>query len=160
MNVAFTGHRDFPQRRFAEQLTELLETIVSRADGSVTFWCGMAVGFDMAAAEVVLALKSRWLFVELVAVVPFPEQTQFYDLQDKLLYERILSHSDRVVLIDNEYQRDIYYRRNVFLVQSADMVVAYYDGGSSGGTAYTIRQAKKAKLPIENLYPQQQLSLF
>ena len=57
MNVAFTGHRNYPEVK-NEQLRKVVEQFIS--EGYTTFLCGMAEGFDIAAAEVVLSLKTDY----------------------------------------------------------------------------------------------------
>jgi hypothetical protein len=52
----------------------------------------------------------------------------------------------------------IFYHRNDMLVEGADLLVAWWDGGASG-TAYTVKRARKLGLTIKNIYPQKQLSI-
>ena len=56
MRVAFTGHRDYSGTT-NEKLREVI--IALYEVGYSTFLCGMAEGFDIAAAEIVLSLKSE-----------------------------------------------------------------------------------------------------
>ena len=45
------------------------------------------------------------------------------------------------------------------LVDHAAVVVAWYDGGREGGTAYTVKRARRSGVPVINLRPSEQLSL-
>lgn len=78
--VAFTGHRTY----CGEAAAALAAAIRGlHAHGFRTFLCGMAVGFDLAAAEAVLELRDSLPGLRLVAVVPFGGQ------------EARFSHADR-----------------------------------------------------------------
>ena len=71
LHAAFTGHRTYDGRGDAA-LRVLLDAMYAR--GFRTFLSGMAVGFDLAAAEAVVALRHAHPDVRLVAVVPFRRQ--------------------------------------------------------------------------------------
>lgn len=43
-------------------------------------------------------------------------------------------------------------RRNRALVDGAGLVIAYYNGEGKGGTAYTVRYAKKNRVAVLNLF--------
>lgn len=159
MIIAFTGHRDYDAERINETLYRRIALLALLNDG-VTFLCGMAVGFDLAAAEAVMRVKQDNRSVRLKCVIPFSEQTKYFSYEDQLRYARVLESADEVVVLEGEYSQLVFLRRNDYLVDHADMILAYFKDGSKGGTAYTIRRARKARITIENLYPQQQLSLF
>lgn len=44
-------------------------------------------------------------------------------------------------------------RRNDLMLETADILVACWDGRTSGGTAYTVRKAKARQLPIRLVVP-------
>lgn len=158
MNISVTGHRNFDRELFAETL---MQQILRLANGEqAVLWCGMAVGFDLAAAEATLELRRRGLNIRLHCVVPYVGQALFFSSEDLGRYEAVLRAADRVVTLAQEYSRDIFYRRNDYLVEMADVVLAYYDGERGSGTAYTVRRAHKERVAVVNIYPQQQLSLF
>jgi hypothetical protein len=49
--------------------------------------------------------------------------------------------------------------RNDYLVENSSVLVAWFDGQPRGGTAYTVRRARRKGVRIENLYPQSQMEL-
>ena len=55
--------------------------------GITNFYCGMALGFDMLAAEEVISLKVELPNLKLIAVIPYDGQN---DIEDELA-EEILS---------------------------------------------------------------------
>ncbi len=162
MNISFTGHRDFDLKRHGESLREVILSHLDgeREDDPVIFLSGMAVGFDLAAAESVLTLRDEGFCVMLHCVVPYSEQSLFFDKEDAARYERVLSQADRVITLAERYSHDVFFRRNDYLVKHADCIIAYFNGVPSGGTAYTVRHARRERVLVENIYPQQQLSLF
>ena len=46
----------------------------------------------------------------------------------------------------------VYHERNRFMVDNAEVVLAYWDGTPSGGTYQTLRYAKKVGVGVENLH--------
>lgn len=148
--VAFTGHRTYRDEA-RETLPATLESLYAR--GYRTFLSGMAVGFDLAAAEAVLLLRQRHAEVRLVAVVPFRHQAVRFPAAQRLRYERILAATDEVEILSEEYHRGCYARRNDFLIDHAQTVVAWYDGLPQGGTHYTVERARARSREVINLHP-------
>ncbi len=158
MIVAFTGHRDYPHDLYAEALLERLR-ILCRENRDITFLCGMAVGFDLWAGECVARLRSEYQGVKLVAVIPYPGQTERFSLDYRVMYERIKSLADSSIVISDHYSVEVYSLRNNYLVDHADCIVSYYDATKSGGTAYTMKRAQRQHKPIYNIYQSPQLTL-
>lgn len=146
--AAFTGHRTY-RGEAAEALAALLGDL--HAEGYRRFLCGMALGFDMAAAEAVLALRAAHPEVRLVCVVPFAGQDRRFPAVERERYRRILEAADETVVLRDDYRPDCYARRNDRLTDGASAVVAWYDG-SSGGTHYTVRRARRLGLRVLNLW--------
>ncbi len=155
-SVAFTGHRTY-RGEADELLRHTIEALAQR--GLTTFLSGMASGFDLAAAEAVVALKQNLPALQLHAVVPFAEHGSRLAMEDRKRYERLLRIADRVTLVSESYHSACYHLRNDFLVDHACYVVAWYNG-SPGGTRYTLHRARCAHLPIENLWPDPQLKII
>ncbi len=158
--VAFTGHRSYDGSA-ADMLKNSVETLYER--GMRTFLCGMAVGFDMAAAEAVIAGRELHRDIRLVAVVPFGEQAMRFNDTDRERFQTILRAADDTLLLSAEYHAGVYAFRNNYLVDHAAVVVAWFDG-SSGGTGYTVQRALSRGREVINLYPNvdipQQYTLF
>lgn len=147
--VAFTGHRSYDGSA-VDRLKNTVETLYAR--GMRTFLCGMAVGFDLAAAETVIAERKLHRDIRLVAVVPFGEQAMRFNNTDRDRFQTILMAADETLLLSAEYHTGVYARRNNYLVDHAAIVVAWFDG-SSGGTRYTVRRALSHGREVINLYP-------
>ncbi len=157
MKISFTGHRNIDTPHAISQLDDLLANYSSR---DVTFLSGMAEGFDLLAAERVLALQEGGASLRLCCVTPYAKQIYTLHGADRERYKRVISLADEVLTLESEYSHGVYYRRNAYLVEQADLMIAYFDGVYKGGTADTIRRARRAGREVINLYPSSQLSLF
>lgn len=154
--VAFTGRRSY-RGQAAQAMRITLDALYRR--GFRRFLSGMAAGFDLAAAEAVLALRESHPDVELVCAVPFPDHPRRLAAADRARYDTAIARAAEVVYVCDRYAPDCYARRNDYLVDHASYVVAYFEGTPSGGTYYTVRRAHRRHLPVENLFPDTQLPL-
>lgn len=153
--VAFTGHRTYGGTAGAS-LAAAVERAFAR--GYRTFLSGMAMGFDLAAAEAVLAFRAEHPCVRLVAVIPFRgQETRFPELE-QARFRAVEAASDETVVLSEVFHRGCYAVRNRYLVDNASLVVAWYDG-SPGGTQYTLRRAFGRNCEVWNLHPSAALAI-
>lgn len=145
---AFTGHRDLFKYDFDEQLLERVVLNLVKT-GVKKFLCGMAIGFDLKAAQAVLALKENY-GVELVACLPCINQADVFSAKNKALYNKILSNCDEVIVFEREYTRGCMFTRDRYLVDNSDVIVCFLRK-KSGGTYYTVNYAKKSAKKIIEL---------
>lgn len=156
--AAFTGRRTYRDEA-ACKIDLAVEQLYG--EGIATFLCGMAMGFDMAAAESVIRMRSLLTSnnIRLIAIIPFRGQQTRFPAAERLRYEHILSESDEVIILSERYIPESYSRRNDFLVDNASVLVAWYDGIHSGGTHYTVTRARRLARRIINLRPSEQLEM-
>ena len=154
--ACFTGHRTYDGAR-NEVLIDAVHALY--AEGYRTFLCGMAVGFDIEAAEVALALRKELAGVRVVAVVPFEGMHNGFSESWRNRFCQILRVADEVVTLAPKYSSEVYAVRNNFLVDNSSVVVAYFTG-EKGGTAYTINRALRNLSRIVNIYHNPQGKLF
>lgn len=147
--AAFTGHRTY-RGEGDEALKQVVGAFYDR--GFRTLLSGMAVGFDLAAAEVVLACRAQMPDLQLVAVVPFEGQEGRFSEDDRARFHRVLAAADQVVVLSPVFDRGCYTVRNNYLIDHASALIAWYDG-SSGGTHYTVRRGLRRGLRVENIHP-------
>lgn len=149
--AAFTGHRNYRDQATAE-LDAAVAALCDR--GISIFLSGMALGFDMAAAESVLRIRALRpdARIRLVAAVPFPEQADRFPEPERERYRRILAAADAIATVAPAYIPQCYAMRNAFLVDNASVIVAWYDG-SKGGTHSTLQRARRLRREIINLRP-------
>lgn len=133
---AFTGHRqlgaDFSARRLKEAIVAQIES------GVEIFLSGMAIGFDLLAAETVLSLKENYPHIKLVACIPCYGQEKYFSQEDKERYVEACAKSDEKILLSQNYYRGCMQKRDRYMAERADVMIAYCKK-SEGGTAYTVR---------------------
>lgn len=152
-SVAFSGHRTIPERR-KEVLKKKLKGKIRLlyAMGIRNYYCGMALGFDMLAAEVVLSLKSELQQMKLIAVVPFNGQSARWRYSEQTRYKAILARCDDVIMLSQAYYNGCLLRRNDYMLAHSCGLVVFFDGKPKGGTFYTCRKAKTLGMDIINLF--------
>lgn len=150
MVVSFSGHRSCKAESCAA-LEGVIEGLALR--GYTTFISGMAEGFDIIAAEAVLALKRRGVAVSLVCAVPFRgHEMTMPSAAWRKRYADIIAAADNVVVLSESYSVNSYRERNDYLVERADALVCYYSGKSVSGTGYTVKKALKKCIEVVNIY--------
>lgn len=158
-SCAFTGHRprafsfgfDESSREFYELRNRIKNTIIQVCNaGCRTFYCGMAEGVDLWCGEIVLELKDRFdPPLQICAVVPFLSQPATMTEQNQKRYRRIMEASGERFLVSSNYTKNCYQKRNYYLVDSCDALLAVYKKGEErSGTAQTIRYAKRKSKKI------------
>lgn len=156
--VAFTGYREekilksSKDPKILSNITNHLTTVIEHhyEQGYRTFLSGMAQGFDLMAAERVINLKQKYPDIQLIAVIPFPEQADDFSDFWKNLYSHCLDNADQTVMIAPRYYSGCYYARNDFLIEFSSVIICYFDG-QSGGTKYTVTKANKKGLEMINI---------
>ena len=153
-----TGHRPkgFPfaygkdavrHKAYLDMLCEKVELAVTKYN--VThFISGMAIGVDLDFADAVLKLKGKYS-VTLECAVPCPNQTVRWNERDVARYQTILQQADKVSLISDKYTHDCMLKRNRYMVDNSELVIAVFNGERTGGTWYTINYADKKEKHIE-----------
>ena len=146
-SCAFTGHRTlyegFSPRKLKREIKKL---ILSGVD---TFYNGMAMGFDLLAAEAVLTVKKEQPHVKLIACIPCYNQEKSFPEEDKKRYARILKKADEQVLLSEHYYRGCMQVRDQYMVDRADVLVCYCIK-ETGGAAYTKKYCQK-KYPFKRI---------
>lgn len=161
-SCCFTGYRpskfpfkmDDAEPEFKKLENKLIDAVFSAADeGCYTFYCGMAMGFDLIAARAVLMLKEVYnkASISLVCAIPFVDQAEKFDEKWHKMYNEIISFADNVILISDNYFNGVYQKRNEFMVDNSDYVITWYNG-LSGGTKNTLKYARRKGKKIVNLF--------
>ena len=148
MTCCFTGHRNIPHYTIAKlqkNLDKTLEDLISK--GTTKFICGGALGFDTLAAQAVIKQKQDNPNIFLTLALPCRDQSKRWSNLQKLVYEDILSSADEVIYLFDHYVTGCMHARDKFMVDSSDIVIAYYRG-KNGGTQYTFKYAEEQKKKI------------
>ncbi len=149
ITACFTGHRatklpwqyDENDERCILLKCRIDDSIKSAySDGYRNFICGMAHGADTYAAEAVLKQRLFSKGISLICVFPYRHSSSRSD--------SIARHADSVIYLNDSYVPGCMQQRNRFMIEHSSFLIAIHDGGSSGGTAQTIRMATDAGIRI------------
>ena len=137
---AFSGHRnlkglDLDYNLLDRVIYNLIKT------GAENFLCGMAMGFDLAAAQSVLQFRKKYK-ISLTACIPCANQSDTFSESAKLFYSEILSACDKVITLAPEYFSGCMHERDRYMVNNCDTLVCFLRR-RYGGTFYTVNYAKK-----------------
>ena len=151
--AAFTGHRWYDSSR-KHSVRKKIEECVREAyrNGITNFISGMAIGFDLLAAELVLSLRHECPAITLTAVLPFREQASRFNELNKCRYYKCLSQADDIVILSNDYTAKCYLERDRFMVEHSSLLIACYDGRNRGGTFWTVNFAARTGKNVINIY--------
>lgn len=158
MIICVTGHR--PNKLYGydiynEQWTKLKEIlkkllIENNCDEAIT---GMALGVDTIFALAVLELKEEGYDIKLHCAIPCINHSCKWIKESIDLYNDILEKADVVKIVSNEeYKPWLMQKRNEYMVDLADKVIAVWDG-SKGGTGNCVNYAMKRGKEIIRIIP-------
>lgn len=155
MKIAVTGHRphklnneydyEGPCSKFIkEQLKKHLQTL-----GATQGITGMALGSDTIFSQVCLELN-----IPLLAAIPFVGQEKKWPSKSQKLYWEIIKNPLTTLEVGtNGYSKAAFQKRNEFMVDSCDKLIAVYDG-TLGGTHNAVRYAQSIEREIILINPQ------
>ena len=138
MIVTFCGHRDFVETAEAEnQLTMFLEKYARENVGLVCYNGGYG-NFDYFAAKCVQRMQEQYSNIRNCLVLPYIDQPFLERI------EIFKNHFDETIypLLESVPRKYAIIRRNEWMVDSADIVIAYVTY-SWGGAARTLEYAKR-----------------
>ena len=153
----FTGHREIPADDvdgIREHLKREIEQLYTE-NGVAVFYAGGATGFDALASEAVIERRVVHPDICLVIVMPHREQARRWSAEEKAQHEHIKSSADKVICLAEHYYRGCMQRRNRNMVDHSSVCICYLTQ-DTGGTAYTVKYARKQGLSILNLSEAQQ----
>ena len=127
-------------------LSRVIDTAI--ADGYMDFYCGMARGIDTFAAEILIEKMKENPMINIHAALPCPEQQLGWTEKEKERFNNILRYTKTKTVISPMYTETCMLSRNRFMVDNSERVIAVWTGFFRGGTAYTVRYAKKENKEI------------
>jgi len=117
------------------------------------FLCGMARGFDLLCADILLDIREQheqYRNISLTAVLPYASHT--FAVAWGELHRIVKQCSNQVVIVSTEYKVNCYEQRNRYMIENSSHLICYWDG-IEGGTEQTISMAKARGLTIQNVSP-------
>ena len=161
--IAVTGHRpkklgwgyNFSDQRWIDLAWRMREILLARLKKFQSIECitGMALGVDQLFGLVALKLKKQNYPVKIFCAIPCRGQEKIWP--DASIWLKIKENADEVQFIcDGEYNNKCMQKRNIFMVDRCDELIAVFDGKPSGGTYNCVNYAVKKGKPIINLFPE------
>lgn len=114
---------------------------------------GMALGVDTIFAIAVLELKDEGYNIKLHCAIPCKNHSCKWLKESVELYNSILERADIVKLVsEEEYKPYLMQKRNEYMVDLAEKVIAVWDG-TNGGTGNCVKYAQKKNKEIIRVCP-------
>ena len=158
MKSSVTGHRpnkmygyNLKDTRWIELKNKFKEIL--KQNNCTEAISGMALGVDTVFALAVLELKNEDYPIKLHCAIPCKNHSCKWIKESIDLYNKILSKADIVKLVsDEEYKPWLMQKRNEYMVDLADKVIAVWDG-TNGGTGNCVKYANKVKKDVIRILP-------
>ncbi|MBQ8522352.1 MAG: DUF1273 family protein [Clostridia bacterium] len=147
--ISFTGHRPkglpwgYNENlqgcvKFKQYIKELLVKKIN--EGYSRFIVGMALGIDMIVAEILIELKGNY-DINIECAIPCLYQEIKWSISQQKRYKYILSKCDKITYVSKEYTLGCMQKRNEYMVNNSDLLIAVWNGTPSG-TLNTINYAR------------------
>jgi len=160
--VCFTGHRyqtlpfgfnELDQRclKMKSMLKNKIEELIVN-NHVECFISGMAIGVDMICAEIVIDLRKKYPHITVECAIPCESQPNKWIDTMKKRYFKVLEECDKKTLLQEKYTFDCMHKRNAYMVDNSDIVIAVWNGSNSG-TSHTVNYAKQKRRRIFILNP-------
>lgn len=163
---AITGHRPsrfkFKHHEDAADCQRLKDCLREQfvllyRQGVRTFWVGGAEGVDLWSGEILLQLRAtpEYHDIELHIALPGPGHNSRWDERSQQRMAALIQHATETVTVGTALTAGDYRKRNQYMVDRADILLAVYDNDRSirSGTGMTVNYARKKKLPIVLVHP-------
>ena len=141
---AFTGHRNLGRDFNKTELERVIKGLIK--GGFTTFLVGMAVGFDTECFKILENLR-KTENIRIIACIPCETQDYKFTLKQKEEYKNMLNSADEKIYVSKEYTKNCTFKRNMFMVDSASVLVAHLTE-DRGGTFQTVNYAKRKNVNI------------
>ena len=145
-----TAHRSVPAEQVGHVKKSLeLEVDCAISDGFTCFISGFADGADLLFAEIVAEKIAKNPALKLLAAIPY--QKRLDKLKKSERTKALIDLCAEIYAAAEEYHPSVYAKRNRYMVERSDRVIAVYDGREKGGTVGTIRLAHMMKKELREI---------
>ena len=117
-------------------------------EGYDHFISGMADGADLDFASSVATLSNNFENIVLESALPYPLRTPTIPSENDMIRNTLVNQSQKITVVSPKYFNGCMQKRNRYMVDSSDLVLAVWNGEKRGGTWYTIDYAFKKGKPI------------
>lgn len=153
LTLAVTGHRP-PKIGGYDRSNPLRQRIIDELKWSLSLLkptrviTGMALGVDQDMALLCVEYK-----IPFIAAIPCAGQEKMWPAESKKAYWRLLELAQTIIECSSlNYHPSLMQRRNEWMVNNSNVLVAVYDG-SDGGTANCYKYAMSAGREIHRIDP-------
>ncbi len=157
----FTGHQsqklpwkfneeDNRYKQTRKKVKAEIEKAIER--GYNYFISGMALGFDMMCAEIVLEMKKKYKNIILECAIPCKGQESKWPEKVQIRYKKIIKQADKIRCIYDYYVDGCMKERNQYMINNSSLVIALFNG-LPGGTKQTIDYARAQGLEVIIIKP-------
>jgi uncharacterized phage-like protein YoqJ len=163
MTIALTGHRPnklrgeylekYVPNRMYQQYGPLSKALFHELQTLITMYeptsiiSGLALGADQIWAHVGLQMG-----IPVIGAIPFKGQENKWSGPNKLWYQYLLEHCKPVYVCNPGHANWKMQKRNEWMVNNADRLVAVWNGDKEGGT-YNCVQYAEGRIPISYINP-------
>lgn len=153
MIIAGTGHRPDKLGGYTEdayaRLVSIATDYLKENQPSIVI-SGMALGWDQALAQAAIELH-----IPVIAAIPFLGQESRWPKESQSKYKALIEKCREVVIVSpGGFASFKMQKRNEYMVNRADVILAMWNGKAEGGTFNCISYAQKKGKKIVNLYDQ------
>lgn len=157
--VCFTGHRPekLPCHERGSLQTLMLKSFLYKEiydciqNGYTVFVTGLSMGVDMWASTIVMSFMEKHPEIKLITVTPYKNFGDDRKNADFWEYRNTLEKSADVISISDKYYKGCMRKRNIAMVDMADLMIAVVKEDRSG-TSQTIRYAAKKGVNTRVIY--------
>ena len=151
LSCCFTGHRPnslpFGYNETDRRCVKLRKLLKKQIEYLIKecrvehFITGMALGVDLICAEIVIELKKKYPHITLESAIPCETQAVKWSESQRDRYFHIAEHCDKETLLQHHYNKYCMMKRNKYMVDSSEYVIAVWNGSQSG-TGNTVKYAQ------------------
>jgi len=141
-----TGHRHIPEGKMDGVYKRLSEEILAAtSDGYNYFISGFADGVDLLFAEIIGDIKQGDSNIFLEAALPYTNRINSRNPKVK----ELLKQCDVIHTVSDKYNPGCFIKRNQYMADQSQRLIAVYDGRSTGGTFNTIVFARSREIELK-----------
>lgn len=157
MICCVTGHRpqgfpfpyDLDNSYFLTYLDIMKDTVEDLMyEGYTHFISGMSDGVDLDFASEVERMSNDFEGIILESALPYPLRMPLKATDNDVLRNSLVDRSQKITVVSPQYFRSCMQKRNRYMVDRSDLVLAVWNGEKRGDTWYTIEYANKTGKPV------------